>query len=129
MAVKGEEKDSSIKNYTGVRDLTPQRNCPPDSPFHGFASSRAPAGLGVTDGELGLSLRFPPRRLGWVTTEQRPICPAFPQVCRGGRHVHKGRSRFGERRRYAPAIKFPFLVPHVGDDNANVSLQLIPYPS
>lgn len=62
-----------------------------------------PVGRDVLDRELRSSLagwvntRLPPRRLGWITTQQRPTCPAFPQVCQGG-HVHKGRSRFGTRR-------------------------------
>ena len=99
---KEEESDGSVSS-------TSPASSPPSSPFHGFVGYRVPVGPGVLDGGFRSSLatglvnaRFPPRRLGWITSQQRPTCPAFPQVCQGG-HVHKGRTRFGARRQSVSA--------------------------
>ena len=94
-------------------NLAPQRCSSPGSPFHGFLGGAVPVGSDVLDGEPRLSL-FPPRRLSWATEGPRPACPAFPQVCRGGSHVHTGRSRVGERRKYVPVVQHPVLAaqPH-----------------
>ena len=85
-----------------------ERSSPPGSPFHGFSSSTAPIGPDVLDGVQRLPL-FPPRRMGWVTVGPRPDCPAFPQPCKGGKHVHTGRSRVGERRKYVQFVQHPVL--------------------
>ena len=77
-----------------LREPVPQRSSPPGSPFHGFSGGLVPVGPDVLHGKSRLSF-FPPRRLGWITAGPRPPCPAFPQVCSGGSHIHTGRSRVG----------------------------------
>ena len=101
-----------------LRDPAPQRSSPPGSPFHGFSGGSVPVGPDVLHGKPRLSL-FPPRRLGWITAGPRPPCPAFPQVCSGGSHIHTGRSRVGGRRKYAQVVQYPVLAAQPNADLAH----------
>ena len=98
-----DNKDNENKANTGMGRSAQQASSPPCSPFHGFANFPAPRGQDVMGPSLA-KLQFPPRRLTWVSSQQRPGCPAFPQICKGqGEHDHKGRTRYGARRQTSTA--------------------------